>query len=210
MNAGLASAAPTRETGFEVSSLRMRLKQHLGETLAELEDDVADEAVADDDIHLAGVDVAALDVADEVEAEGRRGGLDQLMRLLRQLVALGLFFAVGEQADAGMLYAEDAAHVGVAHDGELEQIGRLAVGVGAHVEHQRVASARRWNDAAERWAIHTLDAAEREDRGGQDGATVAGGDGGDRPAIADELMRHRDAVTRLGAHRLGRDARPCQ
>src|SRR5260221_12880647 len=59
-----------------------RAEQHLDDALAELEYDITHEAIAHDHIDGAGVDIAPLDVADEVEVE--RGGrrLDELMRLL--------------------------------------------------------------------------------------------------------------------------------
>ncbi len=47
---------------------------------------------------------------------------------------LVLFFADGEQADARLGDLEHAAGVHLAHDGELLEILRLAVDVGAHVE----------------------------------------------------------------------------
>ena len=57
---------------------------HLDQALADLQRHVAGEPVADDDVGVAAVDVARLDVADEVE----RRGLQQPVRLARQLVAL--------------------------------------------------------------------------------------------------------------------------
>ena len=44
------------------------------QTLADLQRDVADEAVADDDVGLAGVDVPALDVADEIRCAAISAG----------------------------------------------------------------------------------------------------------------------------------------
>ena len=71
----------------------------LDDPFADLQRDVAGEAVADDDVGFAGVDVAALDVADE----SHRRRLEQLVRLARQLVALALFFADRQQPDARRL-----------------------------------------------------------------------------------------------------------
>ena len=71
--------------------------------LVELEHDVADEAVADDDVHrlvlgAASGEVAALDVADEVEPRG----LEELVRLLRDRVALLGLLADAQQTDGGI------------------------------------------------------------------------------------------------------------
>ena len=110
------------------------------------------------------------------------------MRLLGQLVALALFFAIGEQADTGRRDAEDGGLVGGAHQRELQQPLRLAVGVGADVEQHHLLAARRREDGAERWTVDTLGAAEGEHRGGHHRAAVAGGDGADGLAVAHELL----------------------
>ena len=41
---------------------RYRLEEEVGHTLAHFEDHVADEALADDDIHSAGIEITAFDV----------------------------------------------------------------------------------------------------------------------------------------------------
>src|SRR5262249_24820711 len=61
----------------------------VGESLTDLESYIAGEAVADDHIHRAAVQIAPLDVTDEVQP----GALQQLIRLARQLIAFGLFGA---------------------------------------------------------------------------------------------------------------------
>ena len=60
--------------------------------------------------------------------------LEQGQRLAGKLVALGLLFADGEQADAGLGDFENAAGVHLAHHGELLKILRFAIDVGAYVE----------------------------------------------------------------------------
>ena len=77
-----------------------RLAQHVAHkpahAFAGLQRHVAHKAVADDHVGLAAEDVAAFNVADEVD----RQRLQQRKRLARQVVALGLFFADREQAHA--------------------------------------------------------------------------------------------------------------
>ena len=84
---------PERAPRQQVADLaRKRALQLLAEqrprpsrpALRSLQHDVAGEAVADDHVGVAAVDLARLDVADEVQ----RRGLEQLVRLARQLVAL--------------------------------------------------------------------------------------------------------------------------
>ena len=164
-------------------------QQHLGEALAELEDDVAHEAVADHHIHRACVDVAPLDVADEVDVRRWRRRLDKLVRLLRKLVALGLFFAVRQQPYARIAQPQHALHVDRAHQRELEQVGRLAVGVRADIQHEGLAAARCWHHRAERGPVDPAQAAEGEDRGGHHRAAIPSGDRAQRLAVAHQLVR---------------------
>ena len=64
--------------------LAQQLLDHFDQPFADLQRDIAGEPVADDDVGVAAVDVARLDVADERE----RRRLEQPVRLARQLVAL--------------------------------------------------------------------------------------------------------------------------
>ena len=60
--------------------------------------------------------------------EQRRGGAGDL-------VALVLFFADGEEADARLGRLQDDARVDLAHDGELRQHARRAIDIRADVDH---------------------------------------------------------------------------
>ena len=88
--------------------------------------------IGHDDIHAAGEEVVALDVADEVEAElgAEAGGL------AGQLGALGFLGPVAEDADAGIGAAQDGLGVDLAHEGELHEVQGLALGVRAGVEQK--------------------------------------------------------------------------
>ena len=118
-----ARRAPRRSS---VSTMSTRLS-------LDLQHDVAGEAVADDHVGHARVDVARLDVADEVH----RRGLQQPVRLASQLVALRLFLADRQQADARRSHAERDLRVHRAHHRELQQVRGPALGVGASVEQHR-------------------------------------------------------------------------
>jgi hypothetical protein len=80
--------------------------------------DVARKAVGDDDFREAVVDAVRLDVADEVEV----AAAEQLVDLLRQLIALRRLLADVEQRDARVLDARDLFHIERAHLGELDKI----------------------------------------------------------------------------------------
>ena len=77
-----------------------RVAQHVAHKAADafagFERHVAHKTVADDHVGVAVEDVAALHVADEVDGQG----LEQRQRLAGQVVALGFFFADGEQTHA--------------------------------------------------------------------------------------------------------------
>src|SRR5204862_218228 len=75
------------------------LHHEVKDALAHLEHDVADEAIGDDDVADALVDVATLDVAGELLAQ--RAGVEHRVRLLGQVVALQLLRADVEHADGG-------------------------------------------------------------------------------------------------------------
>jgi hypothetical protein len=118
-----------RDGGFQ--RLAQHLVHHFHQAFADLQRHVADEAVADDDVGVAGINIAAFHVADEMNGERfeqRRGGA-------RELVAFVLFFADGEQPHARPMGVKDDARVDVAHDGELRQHARRTIDVGAHVDH---------------------------------------------------------------------------
>ena len=101
---------------------------------------VAHEAVGDDDIHVAAVEVAAFHIADKIQ----RKLLQQRISFAGKFVALGFFFADGKQADARAAGAEHAAKIGFAHDRELLEVVRLAIDVGADVEQNGHRAQRRW------------------------------------------------------------------
>ena len=83
------------------------LGQHRRQPFGGLEHDVADEAVADDDVGRALEDVVGLDVAVEIDDAGGGRGAQQLARLLDRLAALDRLFADVEQADRRLGLARD-------------------------------------------------------------------------------------------------------
>src|SRR5262249_12696332 len=92
------------------------------EPFADLERDVAGEAVTHDYIGSPGVDVASLDVANESD----RRSLQKLVRLSSQIVALALLFTNREETDARRPETQGDACVRRSHQRELNEMLRPA------------------------------------------------------------------------------------
>ena len=121
-----------------LQSLLENRPNRLHKSLANLEGNVADKAVADNDVGVSVVKVTAFDIAEEIQ----RQRLDELEGITGKVVPLGLFFADRQQshpriAGGGKASAEDRTEVNVSHDGELLKVLRLAIDVRAHVQHDR-------------------------------------------------------------------------
>ena len=181
-----------------------RLAQHFAHkaayALAGFERHVADKAVADDDVGQAAEDVAALHVADE--ADGQR--LEQRKGLAGEVVALGLFFADGEQADARLVDFEHGAGIHLAHQRELGQILGFAVHIGAHVEQHAGISGGTGHGVGQGRAVDAGQRTQHHLGGGHGRAGIARGDKARRLALAHQLEAHAHGAVALGSHRLGR------
>src|SRR5688500_8194263 len=167
--------------GLAHDGLANEAEDQLLHAFGELEHDVTGEAVGDGHVAGAASNILALDVADEVEAARLKewdGSLDES-------VAFGFFFAIADEADAGLLEPEDVTHIGVAKLGELEKVSGVAVGVGADVQEED-ARVEQGQDAGDSGAVDVLDAAQREEGGRHDGAAVAGGEEGVGGLVFDE------------------------
>ena len=128
----------------------------LDQALTDLQHDVSGKSIADDDVGVPGVDVSALDVADEAD----RGLFQQLVRLASQLVALALFLPHRQQPDSGIGAVERDARVGGAHDGKLHEVLRTAFDAGSGIE-QHGRGLRRRDDGGKGRTIDAREAAER-------------------------------------------------
>src|SRR6266700_568842 len=102
----------------------------ISHALGGLESDVSDETIGHDHVHIAAVNVAAFDVADEIQ----RKLLQQLEGLASQFISLSLFFADGKQSNARTGNVKHAAEIDFAHHRELLKVVRLAINIGTHVE----------------------------------------------------------------------------
>src|SRR5438270_1412794 len=100
----------------------------------EFEDDVADEAIADDDVERptvagAGGKISTLNVAVKIEP----GFLEEHMRLLHDGVSLLRLLSDRKESDRRVGATEDALSVNCAKPGKLEQLLAGAVDVGTRI-----------------------------------------------------------------------------
>ena len=93
-------------------------QQRLGDALGQFQHNVADKAIADDDVDLAVHDVARLNVARKVDAGVR---LQQLVRLAVGGGALRVLGAVVDQRDLRLGASHDLLGVDAAHRAEGAQ-----------------------------------------------------------------------------------------
>src|SRR4051812_12892257 len=107
------------------------MPDHLYEPFADFQSDISDEPVAHDHVDFSAVNVAALDVPDEVQIEElhhRGGGA-------RDFVPFMVLLADREDPDAGLRPSENDPGIDFAHDGELREHAGRAIDIGADVHH---------------------------------------------------------------------------
>src|SRR5262245_16535724 len=157
-----------------------------GRALGGLEQHVAGEAVRHHDVARALEQVAALDRADEVQVPRR---LDERQRLLHELVPLALLLADREQPDARVLVPEQVARKAGAHVRELDEPGRLHLGVRADIEHHGPMTMVR-EKRGERRARNTLETPESEQSARDHRAGVARAEDAIELAVLVQLRQH--------------------
>jgi len=168
-----------------------------GDAFAGFQDHVADEAVADHDFHGTLKQVATLDVADEMDG----GPGEELEGVLGEGVTLGVLRADGEQADAGLLVAENFLGKDGAHHGVVEEVLGAGVDVGAGIDQDEQVCFRR-HDRGNAGAADAGEGAEADGGGGDHRPGVAGGDGGVGLLVADGLDAAEDGVVFFAAEGL--------
>ena len=170
--------------------------------LADFQGHVADEAVADDDVDVAAEEVAALDVAHEVEGQGR---LPQApVGLPHHFVPLGGFFPDGEQPHPRALHPEHHPVVDLAHDGKLLQVLWAAVNVGAHVEQHRRGPPLGGKDGGQGGPVHARQRPQLHLDCGHGRPGVAGADNALGLALPHLLDGNADGSVGLAPERLDR------
>src|SRR5665647_60066 len=126
--------------------------------------------------------VVTFDVADEIQVEF----FAKLEGFEREFVALGIFRADAQNADARVFPFQNFARIDIAHHGKLREMDRLALDVRAGIEqHKFIALTRNYGgDAA---AIHAGNAADLERRRRKNAAGVAEGNQRVRLAFLNEF-----------------------
>src|SRR5471032_2849707 len=152
-----------------------------------LQRDVADETVAYHDVGGALEDVVALDVAVEVERAALVVSLQQLAGGLDHFVALDVLGADVQQADGRALDFFHGRDQHRTHDGELVQVMRFAIDVGAQVQHIGRSIFLVRHDAADGRAVDAGHGLEYVARYRHQGAGIAGRDAGLGLAVLDLL-----------------------
>ncbi|MNS39671.1 hypothetical protein D3C72_719610 [compost metagenome] len=126
--------------------------QHLRQPFNGLEHDVADKAVADDDVDRALEDVVAFHVAVEIQGAAAQ----KLGGFLDDFIALDDFFADVEQAHGGVLTMVHRLRQRGAHDGELQKVLGRAVHIRAQVQHRGGAARLVRNGRGDRGAVDAV------------------------------------------------------
>src|SRR6266571_1602719 len=134
-----------------------------------LQRDISYKSVANNDVHVAGKKIAAFDVPHEMY----RAFFQPRVHLARQLVAFDLFFAYREQSDARPLASERRAVINLPHDGELHQVFRPRIHVGAHVQKHGDAAFGVRKRRRQRHAIHRLQRPKQKLRDGHHRTGIA-------------------------------------
>ena len=132
--------------GIDARLLAQKSEDHRGNRLVKLEHDVADESVADDDVEWTAVarasrEITAFEIA--VEIEDRL--LEERMRLLYDRVAFCRLLANRQESNRRIRPTENALRVNRAKPGELQQLARGAIHVGARIKNNDGVP-RRWKD----------------------------------------------------------------
>src|SRR5262245_37300403 len=143
---------------FDIKSGEDFLKRHLHDeledALASLQHHVADEAIADHDIRGAAVNVAALDIADELLAQA--AGVEERVRVLGEIVPLLLLLADVHQTDGRTRSLKNVPCEDAAHHPVLEQMRGLGADVGADID-QHAGTAQGLHDGGDTGTAHALD-----------------------------------------------------
>lgn len=168
----------------------------VGQGLGGFEQDIAGEAVCDDDVWGLVPEVVAFNIADEIEASGFA---QELAGFFDQSIAFFLLGAVRHEADSGIGAIEHVACVSRAHDGVLQEVEGLAVGVGTGVDEHPV-SGEGGHHGGDSGALDVREGAQFDEGSGDGRAGVACTDDGVSATFFDEVHSAGDGAVFLFAH----------
>ena len=136
-------------------------EQHAAHRFEKLEQNIAGESVADDDIKLSGQHIPAFAVPGEMQT---LFVTQEFKAAESQVISLALLLTDVEQADAGATNLQDITAVDVPKQCELMQVGGLAVHVGPHIQHQhRLTGILGREQGPDGWTIDSLEPAQPKD-----------------------------------------------
>ena len=157
-------------------------------TLVQLQDHIAGEAFADDDIGTAVRDLSGLHVTGEIDIGAL---LQQRIGLLYQSIALLLLHTDIDQCYARILYAHGILIIYTAQTSKLQQMIRSGVHIGTVIYQQGYALGGR-DQNAQRRTSHTAHTAHDQLRTYQYGTGAAGRNKSVSLTILDQLQSHYD------------------
>src|SRR5882724_131464 len=172
LESSLRKHSPHLRKERTIDRLPQQPKNLKRQAFANLQRDVADKAVADDDIHAARKKIPAFHISHEVY----RTLLQPCVNLARQFIALDLFFTDREQAHARTLAAKRRAVIDFAHHCKLHKMLRLRIHIRAHVQEHGDAALGVGKRSCQRDAIHRFQRSEQKLRDGHDRAGVSRAD----------------------------------
>ena len=192
--------------GFVVEAVEKRVVHLLGfhhvvDGFGHFQQHVARVAVAANHVGLVVEQVAALDIADEVNV---RVFLEELKRGLQQRGALALFLAQVHEAHFGPLDAQHVLRIQRAQLAELLQHFGLALGVGPHIEQNAEAAVQLGHEVGDGRAQHAGHGLHREHGPHQHGPRVAGRAKGFYGPALQQFVAHGDARILLLLEGFGR------
>ena len=164
------------------------------QTLAGLEDDVTDKAVADHDVEFLPEQVVSLHVADEIQVKRAA----QLERLHRQVVALGFLGTDAQKPHSWPAFPKHFPGVNISHDGVVHQMPGLPLDVGPGIEQDEVAGLGGHHGGDAR-SIHAGQRAQLDAGRGDHPTGVAGGEDGVGLAVFDQIRGHGEGALFLAA-----------
>src|ERR1700676_2560694 len=172
----LQSAARKKKSDLRCERALDRLFQQPenlhGKAFADFQGDIADEAVADNYVHVSGEKISTFDVADKMD----RALFQTRVNLAREFVALHFFLTDRQEADARPAVAKGRAVIDFAHHSKLHQVLRLGIHMCGDVEKHRNAAFGIRERGSKRDTIHRFQCAKQKSCNRHYGAGVTSAD----------------------------------
>ena len=188
LKAGLASSRAELGAHAAHQFFAQHIGDQLGDRFAGFEQDIAGEAIGHDHIGLAAEKLLAFHVADEIQPAGFQQGKASLTSSL----PLPASSPLESRPTRGLLHAAHLLGIERAHDGELQQVLRLASGLAPISSTTQLPVLDREDSPSGR-ALDARDDPQAKEGGRHGPAGVAGGDEGVAFAVLDQVHADRHA-----------------